>query len=115
MMNQWCTTGLGGGVLLQQFQRNDLKSPLVRRCEDDGGGDVLLEQFQPPRGTDAPTIAGFETRKIVFGARSGEIVADRNALLEEAVGDLDTNRVTSQILLAGVAVTVPKKSGDRRM
>src|SRR5262245_30246850 len=100
-------------VLLQQDERNDGQGALMRRGQDDGGGDVAFEEFEPARSADAPAIARLQTGKLVLGPRGGEVVADLAALFEKLVGHLDANRVAADVLLAGVAMAVAEEAGAR--
>ena len=72
-----------------------------------------LLNLQPPRSTNAPPVAGFETRETVLGHGSDEIVAERACGFEEGLVDDATDRVNAAVVGAGVAATVAIEAGHR--
>jgi hypothetical protein len=100
-------------VFPERSKRNDLQSPLMSRCEDDRRRRAIKMSSQPVRSGNTPSIAGHESGKLVSGHWRAQIVANAALMLKELTGDHCANRVTADVLGAGVATPVSVEPGDR--
>lgn len=72
-----------------------------------------MMRTQPIRGSNAPSITGYQSCKSVLRHRRGQIVADSLLVIKKLGGDDRTDGVTSMILGSAGATAVSIKSGDR--
>ena len=72
-----------------------------------------IGSFLPSTGTNAPTVAGFESGKLIFWARGYEIVPAQEGELEEFRCHDRAHGVNTHISMAGMAKSIPKKSRQR--
>ena len=78
-----------------------------------GGRIAGLDRFQPTARAEAPAVAGAQSRKIKFEAGCDQVVAGSEIGREKRVGDFNAYRMTSVVLSARVAVSVPEEARER--
>ena len=104
---------LAGGVPQEGGERDELEGAFVGRGKNDRGRFTRLQCFEPPAGTEAPTVTGFESGKIEFGVRRNEVVAGGEIGREKSFRDLDANCMAAVIFRTGVAIPISKEAGER--
>ena len=72
-----------------------------------------LQRFLPPRCAQTPAITGLQSRKAEFRERSREIIAAGLRILKKSRGHDGANCVATDVLAAGVAAAVAKKTRHR--
>jgi hypothetical protein len=72
-----------------------------------------LQRFLPPRRAQTPAITRLQSRKAEFRDRRREIVAAGLRILKKSRGHDGAHGVAADILAAGVAATVAKKTRHR--
>ena len=101
------------GVLLEHRERNDLKRPLMCRCEYHVRSRAIFVGPQPVDCGHTPAIPGHEAREAKLRPRSAEIVADSTLVLEELGGDHGADCVAAPILGSRPAAPVSIEASER--
>lgn len=68
-------TLLRNSVLFEVFEGDEFEGCDVGGFKDDFGGAAGFEGFFPAAGAEAPTVAGFEARELVFGTGGDEVIS----------------------------------------
>lgn len=97
----------------QCIDRDDRQSCFIRRFQHDGGLDAIGVGLQPPARTHTPAVTRLEPRESKLWMRGGEIVADRLLMLEEFSGHHRADRVRTEVIRTGIAVSVAVEAGQR--
>jgi hypothetical protein len=100
------------GELQQDVEGDDLERGLVGGFKHDGAGCSCLVNLKPSAGADAPAIALLEPWEAVLRHGCGEIVAQPRRGCEELLCDDAADGVNAEIVGAGVAASIAKKTGD---
>jgi len=100
------------GVSLKDIEVHGLQHVLVGGRQDHGWRDSGLERLKPTIYTQAPTVAGFEARKVVGRDRSNQIIALRAREFEKLTGYPGAEQVAADIPRSGVAGAVAAKAGS---
>lgn len=85
---------------------------------DAGGRQVDLrrfaraECFQPTTRTNAPAIAGFDSRKSKLRSRRGQVIAAGRAEGEEILRRTDANSMHAGIVIAAMAGSIAEIAGE---
>ena len=82
------------GVLDEEFEGDDFEGCLVGGFEHHRAGGAGLLHLQPPRGADAPAVAGFEAGEAVLRHGRGEVVAEdlgdgKEGFVDQAADGMD--------------------------
>ena len=85
------------------------ESTLVRRAHDNTRRVASLECLLPARGTEAPTVAGFQAREAKLWHRSGQIVAARFRKREKPRCHHSADGVAANVLMPGIAAAIAIK------
>ena len=98
------------GVFNQDFERNNRQRGLVGRLQHDRATCPGLLDLKPPRGADAPAIAGFEARKAKLRHGRAEVVAEefgdaKELLVDDAADGVDAEVVRTGLAAAGAIET----------
>ncbi len=101
------------GMLLEHRERDDLKRPLIGRCEHYECSRAVLVSPEPVDGGHAPSIPGHEAREAVLRHRSAEIVANATLVFEELRGDHRADCVAAPILDSRPAAPVSIEACQR--
>src|SRR4051794_2664217 len=88
-----------------------VESAFVRGAQDHAGSLAGLKRFLPTRGTEAPTVAGFQAAKAELRHRGRKIVAAGFGKREKRGGHDGADRVATDVLSPGVAAAVSKEAG----
>ena len=72
-----------------------------------------LSRLEPPGRAHAPAVTGLESKESVFGSRGRQVVANCLGVGQELARHRRTHRVGTDVVLIGVAASVPEESGDR--
>src|SRR3954470_20270890 len=96
----------------ENVQRYDVEYARVGGCENHRCRHSGLVGLEPPQRHHAPAIARHETRKVVLGSRSDEVVADRLLVREELRGYDGADRVAADVLGTTRAAAVAIEPGD---
>src|SRR3984885_1749124 len=72
-----------------------------------------LQRFLPARCAQTPAIAGLQSRKAEFRNRRREIITAGLRILKKSRGHDGANGVAVDVVAAGVAATVAKKTRHR--
>src|SRR5690349_17106794 len=100
------------GVLLEDFQRDDLERGFVGGGEHNGAGRALEVGLQPADRDHAPPVSRGEAGELPLGVWRDQVVADVELMLEELAGDDRADRVAAGVLRAGGAAAVAVEAGD---
>jgi hypothetical protein len=101
------------GVPFERIERNEPEGADVSRTQLHWWRDAHRFGFQPAQRTYAPSVAGFQAGKIVFGPRRLQIVALRSAEIEKGLGHHGRNDMPASIMVPGAAVTIAIEASDR--
>src|SRR5258707_14317904 len=82
-------------------------------AQDYARSTLRLQRFLPPRCAQTPAITGLESRKAEFRDRRREIIAAGLRILKESRGHDGAHGVAADVLAAGVAASVAKKTRHR--
>src|SRR5882672_6668903 len=85
----------------------------MRSAQDRARRTPRLQRFLPPRCAQTPAITGLQSRKAEFRDRSREIIAGGLRILKKSRGHDGAHRVAADVLAAGVAAAVAKKTRHR--
>lgn len=99
-------------VVLQIGQSNHLERLLMGRGQDHRRCHTGLSGLPPTTGADAPTISRLQAWESKLGPGRDQIVAMVDGEFEEGLGHHRTDRVAAEILRAGVAAAVTKKTRE---
>ena len=88
-----------------------VESAFVGGAQDHAGSLAGLKRFLPTRGTEAPTVAGFQAAKSELRHRGRKIVAAGFGKREKRGGHDGADRVATDVLSPGVAAAVSKEAG----
>src|SRR5437868_11444933 len=91
------------GVLDEKLEGNDLEGVLVGGFEDDRAGGSGLLDLQPPGGTEAPAVAGFEAGEAELRHWCAEVVTEGLRGCEERSVDDAADSVDAVIFGTGLA------------
>jgi hypothetical protein len=110
----WDTQLTSGQVHRESFEigeRAMVESAFVGGAQDHAGSLAGLKRFLPPRGAEAPTVAGFQAAKAELRHRGQKIVAAGFGKREKLGGHDGADRVATDVLSSGVAAAVSKEAG----
>ena len=99
------------GISLKDLEVHGLQHGLVGGRQDHRWSDSGLERLKPTIYTQAPTVAGFEARKVVGRNRSDQIIAPRSREFEKLTSYPGAEQVAAEIPRPGVAGAVAAKAG----
>ena len=105
-----------GEVHRETFEIDERAVPegtFVSRAQEHARSLTSLQCFLPTRRAQAPPIAGLHAGKAEFRSRCRKIVATGFGELEKRRSHHDADRVTSDVLSARVAATIPKEPRHR--
>ena len=105
--------GLGGGELLQDFERNDIQRMMVGAFQHDPGRSAGQICLFPAQRAQAPLVTILQARKSILGNRSAQVVAAAGAECEEIRGHHGTDDMRADVIDAGLAAAVPEETGER--
>ena len=97
----------------EKLERNDAQGIFVCSFQDNRAGRSGLLNLKPAGGTDAPAVAGLETRESVLGHGGDEVVAKGLGRGEEWGVHDAADGVDTEIVGAGVAATIAIEAGHR--
>ena len=99
------------GVSLEDLEVHGLQHGLVGGRQDHRWRDSGLECLKPTIYTQAPTVAGFEARKVVGRDRRDQIIALRAREFEKLTSYKGAEQVAAEIPRPSVAGAIAAKSG----
>ena len=82
-------------------------------AQDHARRSPRLECFLPTRCAQTPAIAGLKSRKAEFRDRGREIIAAGLRILKKSSGHDGAHGVAADVLAAGIAASVAKKTRHR--
>src|SRR5580692_12477796 len=85
----------------------------MRSAQDHARRTPRLQRFPPPRCAQTPSIVRLESRKAEFRNRRREIIAAGLRILKKSRGHDGAHGVAADVLAAGVAASVAKKTRHR--
>jgi hypothetical protein len=97
-------------IQIHEFQHRD-----VTRLQHNRTGLAGFKGLRPTPHADAPTVAGRQAGKIIFGAGRDEVVALLLQIIQKRLGDLAADRVQSTIFRSGATITITVKPGHGRL
>lgn len=74
-------------------------------------GIAGLQCFHPSQRTKAPAVSGLKSRKAVFRAGGGQVIAHGQTEVQEIGGDRGTDHVFARVFGARIAAAIPKEAG----
>jgi 2'-5' RNA ligase len=101
------------GVRLEIFEVDEFQHGRMCCLKINRRRPAVIERALPASNANTPAVTGFQPGKTPFRHRRHEIVAIEHRKIEKLLGDFDTDRVKSEILGTGAAITVPVKSSQR--
>ena len=102
--------GLFPGVCQEVLHRDILESFLMGSLQHHQWSHPRLQGFFPTKGTEAPAIAGFQTRKKVFRSRGRKIIALTAGEGEKFLGHAGTDHVRAPVLWPRFALSISIKA-----
>src|SRR5687767_7975852 len=93
-------------VALERQERHVVEHVLVRRLEDDARRAARFPGLDPAQHVQAPALAVLEAAEAQVGARGDEVVAARDAEVEELARHLHAHEVGDAFLAMGGAAAV---------
>ena len=85
----------------------------MRGFELDLRSHARVASFLPATGTNAPTVARFESGKLIFRTRCDEVVPSQQGELEKVRRHDRTHGMNSNVTVSGMTKPIPKKSRQR--
>src|ERR1700676_382588 len=82
----------------------------MRSAQDHARRTACLQRLLPPRCAQTPAITGLKSRKAEFRDRRREIIAAGLRILKKSRGHDGAHGVAADVLAAGVAASVAKKT-----
>lgn len=100
-------------ILLQGFQRYDVKGPLVGGGKNYRCGSTVKVGLHPAAGDDTPTVSRLQAEETVLRPRCRQVVPHPLLMSEEVSGDDGAYGVAAHVLWPGVATAVTVEPGHR--
>jgi len=72
--------------------------------------DTCIASFLPATGANAPTVSGFETRKLIFWARGDEVVPSQERELKKLRRHDRAYGMNPNVTMPCMTKPIPKKS-----
>ena len=100
-------------MALERRERRVLEDVLVRRFKDYARRLARLPRLDPAQYMQAPAVAGLEAAEAQLRPRRDEVVAARDAELEEFLGDLHAHEVRHAVG-AGTSVDTARRGSTSK-
>src|SRR3954471_8600857 len=102
-------------ISLERRERRVLEDVLERGVEDHARRLAGFPGLDPAQHMQAPAVAVLEAAEAHLRPRRDEVVAPRDAELQELVGDLHAHEVGDAVLVLRRAAAVAEVTGERRI